>query len=567
MRITFRTVLKRCPDCNKTLKAHRTETRHIISLDSGIFTAVHHIRRCRKCNKLFRSEALDRMIEPYCTYANDIMIDIATKRFIDGRSCSEISRESGYGISERQARNLSNMALDIMGTIHDESFQVLRNALSSYILQIDGTVDGDFAMIVVVRDAVSGFTLCSEKCFSESEQIITDILNRIKERFGNPSGTISDMRAGILNAIKNVFPDVPIRICLLHFLRDLGKDLMGGMHTDLGAAINRMGVKSRIKRIFRDLPEYDMRCLHDMESGFCSDAPAMEMMCIRRILEPLLGTGSSGYGFPFSLRHFNFYNACVHVKKEIDDLHAVVKDENASNILKELSDLVMKVTENSAIHDLASRIGCVNATFQGLRKAFRLPEKGKLSENMDDGKIGHENCDLFIGQLREMVRSGSVHEMDTAKQIIAAYEKWEGHLFAQNKEGTIPRTNNSLEQFFRVIRRNARKRTGNLATGRLLSRNGDKLAIFQNLGISEYKKLVFGSTCVADRFAGHRKGLRKDMIRPMTRKKILELVDWGKENLISGTLRNDPYSDELMETAGNARRAGLDGNTNSLLPP
>ena len=127
--------------------------------------------------------------------------------------------------------------------------------------------------------------------------------------------------------------------------------------------------------------------------------------------------------------------------------------------------------------------------------------------------------------------------------------------------------NNSLEQFFRMIRRNVRKRTGNLATGRLLSRNGDKLAIFQNLGISEYKKLVFGSTCVADRFAGHRKGLRKDMIRPMTRKKILELVDWGKENLISGTLRNDPYSDELMETAGNARRAGLDGNTNSLLPP
>ena len=89
------------------------------------------------------------------------MIDVATKRFIDSKSCGEISRESGYGISERQARNLSNMALDIMGTIHDESFQALRNALSSYVLQIDGTVDGDFAMIVVVRDAVSGFTLYS----------------------------------------------------------------------------------------------------------------------------------------------------------------------------------------------------------------------------------------------------------------------------------------------------------------------------------------------------------------------------------------------------------------------
>ena len=72
MRIVFQTKLWRCPDCNKTLKAHITEIRQIISIDNGIFTAVHRIRRCRKCMKIFRSEALDRIIEPYCTYANDI---------------------------------------------------------------------------------------------------------------------------------------------------------------------------------------------------------------------------------------------------------------------------------------------------------------------------------------------------------------------------------------------------------------------------------------------------------------------------------------------------------------
>ncbi len=173
----------------------------------------------------------------------------------------------------RQARNLSNMVLEIMGKIHDESFAVLKKALSSYILQIDGTVDGDFAMIVVVRDSVSGFVLHSEKCFSESEQSITGILNRIKERFGIPSGTISDM------------------------------------HTDLGIMINRMGIKSRIKAILRSIPEYDRKSLYELESGFCSDRGRMEMMCMRRVLEPLMVAGSSGYGFPFSLRHFNFYNA------------------------------------------------------------------------------------------------------------------------------------------------------------------------------------------------------------------------------------------------------------------
>ena len=365
------------------------------------------------------------------------------------------------------------------------------------------------------------------------------------------------MRAGILNAIKTVFPGIPVRICLLHFLRDLGKDLMGSMHTDLGMMINRMGIKSRIKKIFRDLPEYDRKCLLDIESGFCNNTPAMEMMCIRRILEPLMGTGSSGYGFPFSLRHFNFYNASMQVKKELNDLQAVVKDRNTLSTLEELLDLIVTVTENIAIRDLASRIGNVNVTFQGFRKAFHLPEKGKLSENTCDDEFGHENCGIFIGQLKEIVKSGFTHEMDTTKQIISAYEKWEEHLFAQNKEGTIPRTNNSLEQFFRKIRRNVRKRTGNLATGKLLSLNGDKLAIFQNIGIPDYVKLVFGSINIAAKFGSYRKGLRKNMIYPMTRKKILELVDKGKKNLISGTLRNNPYSDELMEKAGNVRRAEL----------
>jgi hypothetical protein len=49
----------------------------------------------------------------------------------------------------------------------------------------------------------------------------------------------------------------------------------------------------------------------------------------------------------------------------------------------------------------------------------------------------------------------------------------------------------------------------------------------------------------------------KVTIQPMTRKKILDLVDSGKESLTSGKLRNDTFLDELMETAANARKAEL----------
>jgi hypothetical protein len=61
---------------------------------------------------------------------------------------------------------------------------------------------------------------------------------------------------------------------------------------------------------------------------------------------------------------------------------------------------------------------------------------------------------------------------------------------AHGQRRTIHRTSATTfiiyrEQFFRMIRCNVRKRTGNLATGRLLFFNGDTLAIFQNLGIPD----------------------------------------------------------------------------------
>ena len=40
----------------------------------------------------------------------------------------------------------------------------------------------------------------------------------------------------------------------------------------------------------------------------------------------------------------------------------------------------------------------------------------------------------------------------------------------------------------------------------------------------------------------------------LSRNMIIKLVDTGKEALISGTLRTDPFSEEMMETAYETRK-------------
>ncbi len=243
MRLIFKTDLGRCPDCHKKLKAYRTDTRRIISIGLGSFTAVHRLMKCTKCSRIFRSEQMSKLIGRYCSYAHDVMVESSIERFIHGRSSSEIS--SSTGVSECHARRLSNRALEIFHEIHEENIQKLREHMKSYILQIDGTTDSEFSMIVAVRDSISDFVLYVKRCSSESEDSMKTVLQDVKERFGNPSGITCDMRQGIISATEKVFSGVPVRICLMHFLRGLGKDMMLDLHMDLGIMINRTDVNEK----------------------------------------------------------------------------------------------------------------------------------------------------------------------------------------------------------------------------------------------------------------------------------------------------------------------------------
>ncbi|EQD76494.1 hypothetical protein B1A_03341, partial [mine drainage metagenome] len=56
------------------------------------------------------------------------MVESGMRRFIHGRSSTEISVELNNGISDRHVRNLSNMAGEIFGRIHEENVPKLKEA-------------------------------------------------------------------------------------------------------------------------------------------------------------------------------------------------------------------------------------------------------------------------------------------------------------------------------------------------------------------------------------------------------------------------------------------------------
>ena len=413
----------------------------------------------------------------------------------------------------------------------------------------------EFDMVIAIRDAVSDFTLYSEKYHSESFASIKDILLKVKARFGIPSGSISDMRAGILAALAHVFPGMPIRICLLHFLRDLGKDLLYDLHTNLGSAINNKRVKSPLKSILRSIPAYDQDILSEVEQGFSSDRECVETMAIRKILEPILAvTGSSGYGFPFSLEHLNFYLSCKEAENKLDVLSGKIKGKNSKKLLKDTMKVIKRITKDDNLKEMAGKLSDINMLFQKIRSAFNVPEKGSLSDDMKDDAFIHEQCNIVIGEMEVYLNVNIPTHMFTAvKHIVRKCHEREVMLFANNPEHTIPRTNNAMEIFFRRLNKNIRKRCGNIATRKILAKSGVTLAMFQNMANPEYVEIVFGKQDIASVFSRYRKPFKKP---GMARNKMMKLVDKATEMILDGSLSEDTYNDEMMDKANILRNLG-----------
>jgi len=546
MEIVFSYPHDRCPECNSRLKTYRVDRRRVKDVE-GEFTALHRIMICPREKRKFRSGNLDLMVHPRCTYSNNFMVAGAIKRFIEGRSSAEIS--SLMGVSEGHARKLTNQALEIFSEIHEDNVSKLYRNMNPYILQIDGTTDSEFSMIVAVKDSVSGFVLYVKRCGSESEESVVDVLDAVKSRFGTPSGITCDMRSGILSAAGIVFPNVPVRICLMHFLRDLGKDLMKEMHTDLGILINRIGIKSPLRKILMNMPDYDQCTLYDIEYGFCLNREKMEIMAVRRILENILSVGSSGYGFPFSLRHLNFFISCEEGMNRIRELSSRFHCKESLSTAETVMNHLSRIVYNADIRYKAVKLNDINSyIFQKIRKAFMIPDHGNMSGDRydpltDDVRV-HENCTVVFGELEIYMKTDiENHLFRSAKLALERYRNRETMLFAQNGEYTIPRTNNNMEIFFRSIRRNVRKRSGNRSTGIILSQTGEKLALFQNMDNEKYREIVFGKDDMGSVFSRYRKPFRKD---GMTRKETMSLVDKGTDMILNDSLSDQPYTDEMF---------------------
>jgi len=385
-----------------------------------------------------------------------------------------------------------------------------------YILHLDTFGDKDSPRIITGIDSISDFVLDNMKIASEKSGYIEPFLNKMAERFGQPVGVVQDMGKGIMNAVQKVFVGVRIYICHFHFLRDIGKDLLGGNYDLIRNRLRHYGILTELRKAAGSLEE-----LIDDNFGFIGEfsesvkdgnattkpvdltfAFSVYALIVWILEGKKLG---KGYGFPFDRQHLDFM---LRLKKSRGYIRKMKnRDINKQTQgYKTLLKLEKRIIET--IDDEEGKIACKKIQkdikiFDKLREAMRIaPKEGNDGLNDNGGDEDIKSIEKKVSEFREwLTESEDRTKNGKYKAFISQIDKYWDKLFADpievetscGKKIIQPqRTNNILEQLFRNFKQWYSRKSGCGTMGKTLRAMVDNTPLVRNLKNEAYMKVILG---------------------------------------------------------------------------
>ena len=474
---------------------------------------------------MFLAEELHQRVPSGARYGYDVMVHVGKALFLRCRNGTEIQQElseKNIDISLREIDYLGRRFIVYLALVHEQSHEKLKQFMGSvggYILHLDGTCEGDSPHLMSTIDGLSKIVLGNIKIPSENAAQLIPFLRTIKQAYGEPIAMVHDMGNAILNATKEVFPKIPDYICHFHFLKDIGKDLFAHDYSTLRRHLKTYAIRSHLRKTAKGLKkaiDADPDARHCLQ-GYLESKPLQQAkmplipfvaayLMICWVLEAK--QESHGFGFPFDRPHFDFYRR---VQEAYPDLLGV-KPKMADNApLLPLSS-IRKMLDDQALSSTVLRMQDKVGIFDQLRDAMRIAQP-----NSGDGLNDEGDSDIttikervtrfrYSEQIKELAATNIAY-----RKMVKQIDKYWDKLFADplqvaTRKGSVTvqpqRTNNILEQFFRYLKRNGRKRSGNHALTKTLKTMLAQTPLVKNLENPRYVEIISnGKASIAERFA------------------------------------------------------------------
>jgi len=442
-------------------------------------------------------------------YGFDVLVDVGRLRFLEHRQIGEIRRhfrKSGIDIPERTIQNLCQRFLRYVVAVHLESYPKIAGLIrrnGGYVFHVDATTTKGSPELLLLKDSWSGIHLLAASIATESKECVVPYLKAIRENFGNPVAAVRDMGKGVELALIEVFPGVYIITCHYHFLRAVGLRLFDKMYPRFQRRVDRTGIKKKLRKL---------------RTHFLKRKRTGERDKALELLEYVLAYKKDGNGvaYPFSLPAVDFYKRCERVRPEIRKaILERAKQNTNSPCLGHLEDALNRLQPPPAvrgrIHIEYLKLEARWKWFERIRKALRyrngpipLNTEGFLSNT--ELEKGRNMIDELQTKIIEFIKQDNSTGDRTFKRILCGISKMiterRGELLAPNVTVEVngiqtvkqlPRTNNTVEQDFRQLRRHSRRIRGDADVECTVQRDGVGLAIVKNLEVKNYLRHIYGS--------------------------------------------------------------------------
>jgi hypothetical protein len=381
---------------------------------------------------------------------------------------------------------------------------------------MDGTCEGGSPHLFSCIDGLSNIVLGNRKMPTEDSQYIIPLLQQLKSDYGVPIACVHDMGKAILKSVKQVFPGITDFICHFHFLRDLGKDLFDFEYRTIRRYTRSYNIQAKLKKTSKQLKQIidndkqlsDSLTLHLSHHTIqCTkdslDSRLSAYILISWILE--YNSVSNGLGFPFDRPHLEFYLRL----KEAYPLLKQLKQKGVENIPV---NLMSRTLTDQALQKLVQKIQEKIVIFDELRNAMRIACPGKTQGLNDNGDDDIKTIEKRVRQFRHSPKIVALASSDTSYyKMVKQIDKYWDKLFADPIEVETPsgklmiqpqRTNNLMEQSFRFLKRDRRKKSGQHSLTKTLKGMLAGTPLVRNLSNPDYLKILLkGKKTIAERFS------------------------------------------------------------------
>jgi len=497
----------------------KTRTRKVITLPIGQWIARETIWWDPATEQVYPSAHLRRLVAPGCNYGYDILVYVGRALFVEAQPVRQIIAQLAQRhvhLSASTVTELGRRFVGLLALAHRRCAGRLQRAMSlqgGYILHLDATYEDKSPMLMTGIDAVMEIVLGNVKLPSENASGIVPFLRQLKKSFGPPLACVHDLSKGILAAIQEVFPGIPDFICHFHFLRDLGKDLLGAEYDLLRKRLQTHGTRGRLRarlRTWHEQIEADPLLRQTLAqlpvSGWPTQSLPQAPLLAAYLLAHWILAGlqqGQGYGFPFD-------RPLLVVARRAQEVHAHLQAILALGTRKEwrrnrpFHHLNLDLQDLVRDHPLAQTLNQIEThsqLFDQMRQALHIaPVSAHQGLNHAGESIEMKTLQREVAAVTNEVRARPDYPTTPALQkLTAQVDRYDSKLFAAPLVVSTPqgsrtlqpqRTNNLMERFFRDLKRSCRRRTGCQALGRTLRTLLPDTTLVNNLQNPHYLKIL-----------------------------------------------------------------------------